>query len=112
MLTPEALEEQLNWRYATKKFDTSRSIPTEHWATLENSLVLAPSSFGLQPWKFVVVDDSEFAARQMKDFLWVVFTRSNPASDIHGIGSFTEQKHWGCRGSLVIDARIKPHHLW
>jgi len=58
MLTPEALEEQLNWRYATKKFDTSRSIPTEHWATLENSLVLAPSSFGLQPWKFVVVDDS------------------------------------------------------
>jgi len=58
----------------------------------------------------VVVDDSEFTARQLKNFLWVVFTRSNPASDIHGIGSFTEQKHWGCRGSLVIDARIKPHH--
>jgi 4-hydroxy-3-polyprenylbenzoate decarboxylase len=58
----------------------------------------------------VIVDDSEFTARQLKNFLWVVFTRSNPASDIRGIGSFTEQKHWGCRGSLVIDARIKPHH--
>jgi 4-hydroxy-3-polyprenylbenzoate decarboxylase len=58
----------------------------------------------------VIVDDSEFTARQLKNFLWVVYTRSNPASDIHGIGSFTEQKHWGCRGSLVIDARIKPNH--
>ena len=29
---------------------------------------------------------------------------------MHGIGAFTERKHWGCRGSLVIDARIKPHH--
>ncbi|MCC6448472.1 MAG: 3-octaprenyl-4-hydroxybenzoate carboxy-lyase, partial [Chitinophagaceae bacterium] len=37
-------------------------------------------------------------------------TRSNPSHDIYGIGSFTENKHWGCKGSLVIDARIKPHH--
>jgi 4-hydroxy-3-polyprenylbenzoate decarboxylase len=58
----------------------------------------------------VVVDDSEFTARQLKNFLWVVFTRSNPASDIFGIGSFVEQKHWGCRGSMIIDARIKRHH--
>jgi len=58
----------------------------------------------------VVVDDSEFAAQSLRNFLWVVFTRSNPASDIYGIGEFTDQKHWGCLGSLVIDARIKPHH--
>lgn len=58
----------------------------------------------------VIVDDSEFTARQLKNFLWVVFTRSNPASDLYGVDSFTENKHWGCRGSLVIDARIKPHH--
>ena len=58
----------------------------------------------------VIVDDSDFAARTLTNFLWVVFTRSNPAADIYGLGSFTEQKHWGCRGSLVIDARIKPHH--
>ena len=58
----------------------------------------------------VVVDDSEFCARHINNFLWVCFTRSNPAADIYGIGSFTEQKHWGCRGSLLIDARSKPHH--
>ena len=58
----------------------------------------------------VLVDDSEFAARSLNDFLWVTFTRSNPAADINGIESFTRQKHWGCCGALVIDARIKPHH--
>lgn len=57
-----------------------------------------------------IVDDSEFVARDWSNFLWVVFTRSNPAADIGGIGEFFQQKHWGCRGSLVIDARIKPHH--
>jgi 4-hydroxy-3-polyprenylbenzoate decarboxylase len=58
----------------------------------------------------VVVDDVEFTARTPNNFLWVTFTRSNPAADVYGIESFTEQKHWGCRGSLVIDARMKPHH--
>jgi 4-hydroxy-3-polyprenylbenzoate decarboxylase len=58
----------------------------------------------------VLVDDAEFAARALDNFLWVTFTRSNPAADIGGIGAFTRQKHWGCTGSLVIDARIKPHH--
>ena len=58
----------------------------------------------------VVVDDTPFAARSLDNLLWVTFTRSNPAADIHGIESFTEEKHWGCRGSLVIDARTKPHH--
>jgi 4-hydroxy-3-polyprenylbenzoate decarboxylase len=58
----------------------------------------------------VVVDDSRFAAAGLNNFLWVVFTRSNPAADVYGLGEFIEQKHWGCRGSLVIDARIKPHH--
>ena len=58
----------------------------------------------------VIVDDSDFTSRTLNNLLWVVFTRSNPAADVYGIGSFTEHKHWGCRGSLVIDARIKPHH--
>ncbi len=58
----------------------------------------------------VIVDDSEFTARTLNNFLWVTFTRSNPAADIYGSDSFTDQKHWGCRGSLIIDARIKPHH--
>jgi 4-hydroxy-3-polyprenylbenzoate decarboxylase len=46
----------------------------------------------------------------LNNWLWVTFTRSNPAADIHGIGAFTLDKHWGCEGPLVIDARIKPHH--
>jgi 4-hydroxy-3-polyprenylbenzoate decarboxylase len=58
----------------------------------------------------VLVDDSTFTARTLNNFLWVTFTRSNPAADVHGVGAFTKHKHWGCHGSLVIDARIKPHH--
>ncbi len=58
----------------------------------------------------VIVDESDFAARTLGNFLWVVFTRSNPAADVYGIGASAHHKHWGCRGSLVIDARIKPHH--
>ena len=58
----------------------------------------------------VIVDESDFTARTLNNFLWVVFTRSNPAADVYGIASSTHNKHWGCRGSLVIDARIKPHH--
>ena len=58
----------------------------------------------------VLVDDSAFTARSERNFLWVTFTRSDPAPDIEGIGSFIDKKHWGCTGSLVIDARRKPHH--
>lgn len=58
----------------------------------------------------VVCDDAEFTARNLDNFLWVVFTRSNPSHDIYGVDSFVEFKHWGCHGPLVIDARIKPHH--
>ena len=53
----ETLLEQLQWRYATKKFDPSRKIAPSDWSRLEKALVLTPSSYGLQPWKFVVVED-------------------------------------------------------
>jgi 4-hydroxy-3-polyprenylbenzoate decarboxylase len=65
-----------------------------------------PASFPL----LVLVDDSEFTAQSLRNWLWVTFTRSNPAADIHGVGAFTHHKHWGCTGPVVIDARIKPHH--
>ncbi|HUS40943.1 MAG TPA: UbiD family decarboxylase, partial [Pirellulales bacterium] len=58
----------------------------------------------------IVVDDSRFCSQSLNNLLWVTFTRSNPAADINGTGVFVDQKHWGCRGSLVIDARSKPHH--
>ena len=58
----------------------------------------------------VLCDDAAFTAQSINNFVWVTFTRSNPSHDIYGINSFTEHKHWGCRGPLIIDARIKPHH--
>ncbi len=58
----------------------------------------------------VICDDSRFTAATLNNFLWVTFTRSNPATDIYGIRPETRGRHWGCRGPLVIDARIKPFH--
>jgi 4-hydroxy-3-polyprenylbenzoate decarboxylase len=58
----------------------------------------------------VLCDDSSFVSQTLNNFLWVTFTRCNPSHDIHGVAAFTEHKHWGCRGPLVIDARAKPHH--
>lgn len=57
---PIAVQELLaaqRWRYATKSFDASRRIPAGQWQALEDCLVLSPSSYGLQPWKFLVIDD-------------------------------------------------------
>ena len=58
----------------------------------------------------VICDDANFTAASLNNYLWVTYTRSNPSHDIYGIGSFTQNKHWGCTGPIVIDARIKPHH--
>jgi 4-hydroxy-3-polyprenylbenzoate decarboxylase len=58
----------------------------------------------------ILCDDAEFVAEKINNFLWVAFTRSNPSHDIYGINAFTHNKHWGCNGPMVIDARLKPHH--
>ena len=58
----------------------------------------------------LLVDDSPFVAAKLNNFLWATFTRSNPATDIDGIAAWTEHRHWGCDGSLVIDARVKLFH--
>jgi len=58
----------------------------------------------------ILCDDDAFTSKTLNNFLWTVFTRSNPSHDIRGIREFTKFKHWGCEGSLIIDARIKPHH--
>ena len=62
-LSGESLLQQLNWRYATKKFDTTRQISAADWAVIEQALVLSPSSYGLQPWKFIVVTDPALKAK-------------------------------------------------
>lgn len=59
----ESLLQQLNWRYATKKFDATRKISDGDWATLEKALVLTASSYGLQPWKFIIVTDPALKAK-------------------------------------------------
>jgi 4-hydroxy-3-polyprenylbenzoate decarboxylase len=58
----------------------------------------------------IVCDDADFTAQTINNFVWVAFTRCNPSHDIHGIGAFTENKHWGCKGPMILDARIKRHH--
>jgi len=65
----------------------------------------------LQQTPFVIIcDESSFVSSALNNYLWVSYTRCNPSHDIYGIDSFTINKHWGCKGPLIIDARIKPHH--
>lgn len=68
-ITPETLEQALHWRYATKAFDPTRSIPAQTWAALEQSLVLSPSSYGLQPWKFLLIRDRALR-QQLRPHSW------------------------------------------
>jgi nitroreductase len=62
-ISPEQLISQLNWRYATKRFDPKRKISGRDWAALEEALLLTPSSFGVQPWAFIVVKDPAVRAK-------------------------------------------------
>lgn len=65
----------------------------------------------LTSFPFIIIcDNADFVSESLNNFLWVTFTRCNPSHDIYGIDSFTENKHWGCNGPLILDARIKPHH--
>ena len=66
MKTEEVLA-ALRFRYATKRFDASRKIPSDQWDAIEDSLVLTPSSFGLQPWKFLVVNDPAVRAKLLPE---------------------------------------------
>lgn len=68
-VSPDLILQQLYWRYATKKFDPTKKIPESIWQVLEQSLVLAPSSFGLQPWKFFVVRNPEIR-QQLVEHSW------------------------------------------
>ncbi len=63
------LLEKLNWRYATKIFDKNKKISKENWEILIQSLVLSPSSYGLQPWKFIVVENQELREK-LKPVSW------------------------------------------
>lgn len=90
----------------TKAF-TNYTKANEEMEHLNNQLNSADCS-GIA--MIVVGDDAAFIAATVRNFLWVSFTRCNPSHDIYGINSFTINKHWGCNGPLVLDARTKPHH--
>ncbi len=62
-ISNETLLTQLNWRYATKKFDPAEKISAADWAVLEQALILTPTSYGLQPYKFLVLTDPALRAR-------------------------------------------------
>jgi len=86
-------------------------ITDETEPAVERFVAIVDASHPLNAFPLIVlVDDSEFTSCSLNNFLWITFTRSNPAADVHGIGAFIRDKHWGCRGSLIIDARLKPHH--
>jgi len=118
--------------------DPLRELCTSVPAVLPNAKLVLPGIVALQMGKFVsyekakeefnalneklknepmpggvmiiACDDAGFISEKLNNFLWATFTRSNPSHDMYGINSFTENKHWGCKGALIIDARIKPHH--
>ena len=60
--------------------------------------------------QIIICDDADFVAASLNNYLWVAYTRCNPANDIDGVDDFMTNKHWGCKGALIMDARIKPHH--
>jgi nitroreductase len=86
-ISPQQLVEALNWRYATKKFDATKKIPAEIWQALEQALVLAPSSIGLQPWKFFVV-----TALSVKTQLMGASYRQSQVADCSHFVAFTARR--------------------
>jgi 4-hydroxy-3-polyprenylbenzoate decarboxylase len=100
MVMPGVLAVELPKHISSEDIEGLITILDRHFADEElNGLPL-----------MVLCDDAAFTAKNLDNFVWVTFTRSNPSHDIYGVHSFTEHKHWGCKGPLIIDARIKPHH--
>jgi nitroreductase len=107
--TPEALLKALHFRYATKKFDASKKIDPDAWDALEQSLVLTPSSFGLQPWRFIIITDSAlreqlvghtWGQRQVADCSHLVVMAVRKSVDIVYIERFIA-RHAEVRGITV-----------
>ena len=111
-VSPDTILNRLRWRYATKKFDPARKIAPDLWTKLEQALVLAPSSYGLQPWKFVVVTNppmrkqlhpvSYNQAQILDASHLVVFAAKNPPTpaDVERHITRTEQLRGLAPGSL------------
>ncbi|QEC66091.1 UbiD family decarboxylase [Panacibacter ginsenosidivorans] len=116
---PEFLQPNRLWRTAIMAMPGIACISISAFTTYKNALAEINELDDLLKHKvaalkglplIVLCDDAAFTAQNIRNFLWVTFTRCNPSYDIYGIDSFYNYKHWGCNGPLLIDARIKPHH--
>jgi 4-hydroxy-3-polyprenylbenzoate decarboxylase len=93
-----SLQQFSNYETAEKEIESFATELKEYWPQFER-------------YPFIIIcDDPAFVSSHYNNFLWVTFTRCNPSHDMYGIDSFTQNKHWGCKGPLVFDARTKPHH--
>jgi len=88
---------------------TNYETANQQMEMLSNQLKTASDQLINFPF-IIIADDAGFVSKTLNNFLWVTFTRCNPSHDMYGVDSFTQNKHWGCNGSLIFDARIKPHH--
>ncbi len=114
---PSSLQLPAGWRYPRLAMRGVLVVQAEPHMGLESRRefeqscdLVAPTNWQSSLPLVVVTDDSQFASRNIDNFVWSTFTRSNPATDVYGIGAATIDKHFGCTGGLVIDARRKPHH--
>lgn len=89
-----------------KRRDLARRGPIPGVLCAREAPRASPDGFPL----VVLCDDPEFAERTLDNLLWVTFTRSNPAADVRGYAERVADKAWGCEGSVIVDARSKPHH--
>ena len=85
---PDALVHQLQWRYAVKKFDGARKIDSSTWTALEQALILSPSSYGLQPWRFLVI-----TAPEVKEQLPALSWNQTQPKDCSHMVVFTAREH-------------------
>jgi len=128
-ITGDSLLQQLKWRYATKKFDATKKISSADWATLEEALILTASSYGLQPWKFIVVTDPALKAK-LRPASWnqaqveecshlVVFTAQQNVTEgdvdrfiarIAEVRDVTAESLAGYKGYMVGDLVNGPRH--
>lgn len=117
---PSGLNEESLFENAVLVLPGIIGINAGNYSTPENEIIKIKKITKLIEEKFnrvsdlfpliILTENPGFLSENLNNFLWVTFTRSNPSHDIHGVGEFSLNKHWGCSGSLVIDARIKPHH--
>lgn len=116
---PKVLNENNLIRNAALIMPGIVAIQTKEYTSHENAIkeiedlntLLSPFLNDLSGTPLLILSDqATFTAETLNNFLWITFTRSNPSHDIYGIKSFYSNKHWGCYGPLIIDARKKPQH--